>query len=230
MSDPAAAFAAAIGRAARALREAQRLWADHPRAIAPLVAATDGPPFRRPWDAAVAEWDEWAGALRASATPGAPPPPGSPPAEGLEPADPATAFVAALGRAVVAIGEADAAWAEHPRAIDALVGAAPYPKALPSFDEFAYDFLAWVEVVADREAALRAASRELALLSREEGPATRRAAATPPPLGPGWDPETAATLTRFEVWGTTLAAPVDWCEFRGFAGPWLVRAERMAGY
>ncbi|MCL6562017.1 MAG: hypothetical protein K6U87_03310 [Firmicutes bacterium] len=70
----------------------------------------------------------------------------------------------------------------------------------------------------------------MALYSYEEGPAAQRTAACPPPLGPGWDPETAATLTRLEVWGTTLAAPEDWCEVRGFLGPWLVRAERMAGY
>ncbi|MCL6564609.1 MAG: hypothetical protein K6U87_16570, partial [Firmicutes bacterium] len=64
---------------------------------------------------------------------------------GLEPADPAAAFVAALGRAAVAIAEAGANWVEHPDAIDALVGAAPYPEAMPSFDEFSHDFLAWAE-------------------------------------------------------------------------------------
>ncbi|MBX5468258.1 MAG: hypothetical protein K6U14_12345, partial [Firmicutes bacterium] len=102
---------------------------------------------------------------------------------GLEPADPAAAFVAALGRAAVAIAEAEANWVEHPDAIDALVGVAQYPEALPSFAEFARDFLAWVEAVADREAALRDESQQVVLYSYEEGrsPAHRR---MPPAAGP----------------------------------------------
>ena len=74
------------------------------------------------------------------------------------------------------------------------------------------------------------AANALVCLRRVEGPVAQAAATEPPPFGPGWDPVTAAALTRFEEWGTSFAAPEDYCEFRGYAGDRLVRSTRLPGY
>lgn len=233
MSDPQSAFVAALQRAAGVLLDAQQQWIRHPEVVDPLVAGTDGPPFREPWDASVLAFARWARMLATHVQSGMVPHPDASAADRppeCRPSDAATAFVAALGRAALALAAAEACWAEHPHAVDAVLEAAAYPAGLPSFDDFTHDFLAWVEALAERHAAQQATPSALARRSTYQGPAAQAAAKAGPPFGPGWDAETAGRITRFEIWGTSFIAPEDYCEFHGFAGAWLIRAERLPGY
>ena len=100
---------------------------------------------------------------------------------------------------------------------------------MPSFDEFVLDFAEWCEEVAARQDAADTPAF-LTCLEYLEGDAAQATASQPPPLGPGWDADVVAQVTRLEVWGTTFAAPEDFCEFRGFAGEKLVATTRLPGY
>lgn len=231
MTEPVVDFAMALQQAAQALQDAARLQVEAPEAFDSLVPDDAGSPFHAPWDTSGKALARWAHAVR-SHVPGASN--ATAPLAGLAPdlaaSDTATAFVAALGRAVVALTEANRCWTDHADAIEAVVAATGYPACLPSFDEFISDFLAWVEAIAERHAARQSTSSALRRLSTYEGLAAKAAAAAGPPFGPGWDAKTVGRITRFEIWGTSFTAPEDYCEFRGFAGAWLIRAECMPGY
>lgn len=64
----------------------------------------------------------------------------------------------------------------------------------------------------------------------EAGSALTERALVSPRLGPGFPLDQVAVADRMEIWGTTLAADVEYTEFRLYQGGRLMGVRRIAGY